>query len=111
MSNIFNKNCLASRAYLILLSTEPDIIESIVWILKSLSKWMQFNDYGFGSYSRYEKIDLEFFDFVAFATLPDLFILDIPLPLLDLLEDGPFFYVFFLLIFEDLIEDFIDFEV
>lgn len=42
ISSILTRNCLASRAYLILLLTVSDIIASIVWILNNLSKWMQF---------------------------------------------------------------------
>lgn len=111
MSKILIKNCFASIAYRILLSTELEIIAKIVWILNNLSKCIQFNDYGFGSYYRYENILFEFFDFVALATRPDLFILDIPLPDFDLLEDNPFFYVFFLFIFDDFMDDFIDLDV
>jgi hypothetical protein len=53
---------------------------------------------------------LVFFDFVALATLPDLLILDTPLLPLDLLEEGPFFYETFLVIFEDFIYDLADLD-
>lgn len=36
-SNIFIKNCFASKAYLILLVTELSIMANIVWILNSRS--------------------------------------------------------------------------
>jgi hypothetical protein len=52
-----------------------------------------------------------FFDFVVLATLPDLFILDMPLPDFDFIEEGPFFSETFFVIFEDFIDDFTDFEV
>lgn len=71
---------------------------------------MQFNDSGFGSSSLYENILFEFFDFEALATLPERFILEKLLPLLDFMEFIPFFYEIFL-IFEDCKDDFIDLEV
>lgn len=52
-----------------------------------------------------------FFDFVALATLPDRFILDMPLPLFDFIEPAPFLSVLFLLTLDDFIEDFIDLDV
>lgn len=54
---------------------------------------------------------LVFFDLIVFAARPDLFILDIPLPDFDLIEEGPFFSVGFFVNFEDFIEDFTDFDV
>jgi hypothetical protein len=72
---------------------------------------MQFNDYGLGSYSRYEKMLLEFLDLVALAILPSLFILDIVLPPFDLIELLPFFYELFLLILDDFSDDFMDLDV
>lgn len=53
---------------------------------------------------------LVFFDLIVFAR-PDLFILDIPLPDFDLMDEGPFFSVGFFAIFEDFSEDFTDFDV
>lgn len=51
-----------------------------------------------------------FFDFVAFATRPDRLILEAPLLAFDLLEEGPFFYGIFFVIFEDFISDCADFD-
>jgi hypothetical protein len=48
---------------------------------------------------------------VALAILPNLFIRDILLPLFDFIELFPFFYEFFLCIFDDFIDDLIDLEV
>lgn len=52
-----------------------------------------------------------FFDFIVLAALPDLFILDIPLPDFDFIDEGPFFYKGFFDNFDDFISDFTDFDV
>lgn len=71
---------------------------------------MQVRASGSGSSSLSEKMLLVFLDLVAFATLPDLLILDIPLLPLDFMEEGPFWVAAFFVTFDDFISDLIDLE-
>ena len=71
---------------------------------------MQFKVSGLGSYSLWENILLEFFDFIVFVILLDRFIRDIPLPALDLFEDCPFFYPNFFILPYFVTDDFIDLD-
>lgn len=76
------------------------IVARIVYILKSLSKWRQFNDYGFGSSSLWEKTLFVFLFLTDFAALPDRFILEIPLAF-DLFEAFGFLSALLLISFWD----------